>query len=885
MGRVYQARDLELRRVVAVKLLTPELAADEEFRQRFEQEAWAAAGIQHGNVVQVYDVGEVPGTPPIPYLVFQYVEGVSLARFLEVHPSLPERRCRRLLRDIAAGLAAAHQRDLVHRDIKPANILIEHESGRAFVADFGISAALSPRAIGGAEPLADRGTWYGTPPYMSPEQTLGPGIGPPSDVYSFGVLAFEVVSRTLPFQADSPSAYMGAHRTQDPPHLGARRQGLSEELGRLITRCLRKDPRERPTASDLARDLVPSAEDEILWPPPGLAGVPRLGRRMRRTSAGGVLAFTILLIVLAARVPGTHTEAGWWNAWAGGSVIATSPAAVPAAGPVVLWQAVLLLSALALLAAMGILLQTVSARPRPGELRARGWRRETILDTLADPDGRTGLLLTGVREFGVLTSRQRDGIRRFRRTTHRALVVAMAWAAAVSCGWATSVLAGAPLQPAGGPPVGPVGLALGLGPIVVALVVAVNALLHERRATGNKRHHSATFIVPADQEGREVAAWYADLPGDVTPHPVAAQPPKTRLRILLQVTTALLLGWTVVAFGLLVLSVLMSGRLARRLGGDTAKVAAFLEGPDRGGALDSVRRVLAAFEPPPSPRGEESSRSLLALLSADRAGPIPPYLIDPRRALGNAGSELAPATLVANAMRRAREFSADSLRLLRDIAGHPQTLLLQRAAREGGPALAITEEMSIVDLRTSLEANAAGAVLAAAEGDLAGARARLGENAVIAKAALRAPGRLWPETGLRILQALVVLPLAEVARLEGNTVQEGTLRTSALVLAETLDQFGPTWLVGSIGLAGDPRDLSAVERLVSDTALPQGFRSGALESTADGACLNPREWLAGPDPRRRGALRGRLPIAGALRGQGIGSVLERVRYCSGLGRP
>ncbi len=874
MGSVFLAREVALGRVVAVKVLARELASNEQFRQRFEREARAAAGLSHPSVVQVYTVGEAPGDPPLPYIIMQYVEGAPLDGLLEEGGRFPEQRARRVLRDVAAGLAAAHTHDLVHRDIKPANILIEHASGRALIADFGISAALSPRAIGGAEPLSDEGVVLGTLPYMSPEQTYGEPPSPASDVYSLGVMAYEVLSGSLPYSAHSPQSWMHAHRSQTATPLRELRAGVSDDLVRLIERCLAKEPGARPAAAELARELLPSAEDEILWPPPGMVELPRLGRRLRLTALGLLGAMTALLAVLALRVQGTHAAAGWWRAWSSGGLI--SAVTAPAGWLVVVWQAALLASAALTAGALALLTFLVlRSWGRLRALRRHGWRRETVLDAMADPDGRSGLLLKGAGEFATLPLAERDRIRRYRRVAHSALLLAAGWVALLLAAWAVAIALGTPLQPRGGPPVNGVMLLVTLLPVAALLLPGATALLSERRVAGAawRRQHSGSFAVPSDTGGEEIAAWYAELPGDPGPAPARSLP--VAVWGALQLGLGGLAVWTLLSLAALTVATLLAGRLARRVGQDTADVAAWAEHPETHRQLADALGVLHGYRPPESPPAAPADSLGVALAA------LPAYPSQPERVLGSLRPGLLDTALVVLALRRAASLPPDTLRLLGELAGHPRTLRLRQAARRGRILLP-AEGDSGATLRTAVEANAAGAVLAVARGNFAEAASRLGENLAIGAAALAAPGSYWPETGLRLLQSRAVLPLAELERLRGDATRESELHAAARALAEASDRFGPSWMQAGIGLAGDPRDLALLLALQADSVVPPGKRNGALQASGNAVCLNPREWLSGADPARRAKL-GNLPLIPQEFGErGVRGLPARIRYCAGL---
>jgi hypothetical protein len=177
-----------------------------------------------------------------------------------------------------------------------------------------------------------------------------------------------------------------------------------------------------------------------------------------------------------------------------------------------------------------------------------------------------------------------------------------------------------------------------------------------------------------------------------------------------------------------------------------------------------------------------------------------------------------------------------------------------------------------------LEANAAGAVLAAARGNLREAAARLGENARVAEAAVAQ----WPEPGLRMLLTLAVLPLAELERLRGNPARAALLDRLAQGI-EAIDRSIPAWKRGGVGLAGDPRALELLARLQADTILPEGLRRAVLEAAGDGVCLNPREWLTGGDPARPARLAGLPLVPEPFRRRGLGGFPDRLRYCTEQG--
>lgn len=294
MALVFVGRDAVLRRQVAVKLLSPTLADDPVARKRFTREAEAIAAVSHPNIVNVYQVGEIPGRG-IPYFVMQFVDGPTLGMGSLHGRMLTEARVRRLMADVAEGLAAAHRRKVYHRDIKPNNIVLDGETGRAMVLDFGISAATGSskrKSQGGGGRLTQEGMYLGTPTYMSPEQGNGEDVTGKSDVYSLGVLAFELLTGRPPFEG-APIAVMAAHMRDLPPRVDALRADVSAEFATLVERCLEKDPARRPSAQEIVHVLMPGEKQTVEWPPPGMSRVRSVGARFLTAVAATSVAVAI----------------------------------------------------------------------------------------------------------------------------------------------------------------------------------------------------------------------------------------------------------------------------------------------------------------------------------------------------------------------------------------------------------------------------------------------------------------------------------------------------------------------------------------------------------------------------------------------------------------
>jgi serine/threonine protein kinase len=248
MGDVYKAHDESLDRVVAVKVLPPQLARDADFVRRFRDEASAVARLMHPNVVQIHSIGEEQGHH---YFVMQFVEGESVADYLHRAGRFEVPRALAIVEHCLAGLAAAHDEGLIHRDIKPGNVLLDAKSGRALIADFGLV-----KRAGGRSGMTATGVILGTVNYLSPEQARGLPVDARSDLYSIGVLLYELVSGELPFQAESATAMIFQHAYEPPRPLGQALPHVPPDLARIVDRLLRKNPDERyQTALDVQIDL------------------------------------------------------------------------------------------------------------------------------------------------------------------------------------------------------------------------------------------------------------------------------------------------------------------------------------------------------------------------------------------------------------------------------------------------------------------------------------------------------------------------------------------------------------------------------------------------------------------------------------------------------
>jgi serine/threonine-protein kinase len=251
MGIVYRAEDLRLKRKVALKLLAPELAADDRFRDRFLVESELAAGLEHPNIVPIYSAGEAHGQL---YIAMRYVEGPDLGQLLRREGPLEARRAVALVTQLADALDAAHARGLVHRDVKPSNALVD-AADHVYLSDFGLTQTASDRS---GESLTGR--VVGTVDYASPEQITGEAVEGRADVYSLGCLLYECLVGEVPFRRDSELAVLWAHVHEEPPSAHERRPELPAGIDRVLATALAKDPHDR---YETCAELVEGARDAL----------------------------------------------------------------------------------------------------------------------------------------------------------------------------------------------------------------------------------------------------------------------------------------------------------------------------------------------------------------------------------------------------------------------------------------------------------------------------------------------------------------------------------------------------------------------------------------------------------------------------------------------
>jgi serine/threonine protein kinase len=306
MGVVFRATHIALDRQGAVKLIAPELAANEEFRRRFQRESRVAASIDHPNVIPIFDAGEEGGQL---YVAMRYVEGTDLGELISSRDGLPAEEAVDVIGQVAAALDAAHARGLVHRDVKPGNVLLEDRAtGRhAYLTDFGLV-----KAVGAVTGVVTRtGQWLGTPDYAAPEQIHGGDVDARTDVYALGCLLFHAITGKPPFAGDTEVAKIFAHVSQPPPSVSDTRPGVPAALDDVVRTALAKTPADRHAS---AGELAAAARRAIGAPTPTAPSRPVPARKRtparRRLLAPAVAVALVAVAVAAVAVLATGGDDG-----------------------------------------------------------------------------------------------------------------------------------------------------------------------------------------------------------------------------------------------------------------------------------------------------------------------------------------------------------------------------------------------------------------------------------------------------------------------------------------------------------------------------------------------------------------------------------------------
>src|SRR6266536_459641 len=293
MSAVYLADDLRLKRKVALKLLAPELAEDERFRERFLRESQLAASLDHPNVVPIYDAGDVDG---LLYIAMRHVDGTDLKAQLRQEGPLEPKRALALVSQVGNALDAAHERGLVHRDVKPSNVLLTGRAGmeHCYLADFGLSTSASDRSA-----VADPRQIVGTIDYVAPEQIRDDEVDGRADIYSLACLLYECLTGDVPFRRGSDVAVIYAHLEEAAPKASERKPKLTADLDAVLGKGMAKLPDERWATCGLLVGAARSALGD------GTAAIPVLRRRRRRSlPIGAAVAATAAAAAAAALLLG-----------------------------------------------------------------------------------------------------------------------------------------------------------------------------------------------------------------------------------------------------------------------------------------------------------------------------------------------------------------------------------------------------------------------------------------------------------------------------------------------------------------------------------------------------------------------------------------------------
>lgn len=296
MGAVYKARDLELDRTVALKVIRPEFAGQPEILQRFKQELILARKVTHRNVIRIFDLGEANG---IKFITMEFIEGQDLKSLLTQEKKLAPDRAVDIVQQVCLALEAAHSEGVVHRDLKPQNIMLDKQ-GRVSVMDFGIARSLE---FGG---MTQTGALIGTPEYMSPEQVRGEHVDARSDLFTLGIIYQEILTGTLPYQAETAMASMFKRTRERAVSIHRLDPGVPQYLGDIVARCLEIDPKDRYQS---ARDLYNALEE---WKsgaaaPLGIRTSRWVRHAVRHRAAIGVAAAAAVLVVVAFALRGRVT--------------------------------------------------------------------------------------------------------------------------------------------------------------------------------------------------------------------------------------------------------------------------------------------------------------------------------------------------------------------------------------------------------------------------------------------------------------------------------------------------------------------------------------------------------------------------------------------------
>src|SRR6266436_3919774 len=291
-GAVYKARDRELDRQVALKVIRADMAANPEILKRFKQEIILARQITHRNVVRIFDLGQADG---IKFITMEYIEGEDLQRVLRRKKKLEHGEAANIMAQVCRALEAAHAEGVIHRDLKPQNIMLD-KSGRACVMDFGIARSIV------ASSMTQTGALIGTPEYMSPEQAKGLPLDARSDLFTLGIIFYEMLSGVSPFEADTAMATMFKRTRERAVPLADAGSGVPVFLSVIVSKCLEIDPEQRyPSARAIIEDLEKWKSGRVRSAMNPAARWLKYAPRQQKWLAAGIAACLVLAAAYAFR--------------------------------------------------------------------------------------------------------------------------------------------------------------------------------------------------------------------------------------------------------------------------------------------------------------------------------------------------------------------------------------------------------------------------------------------------------------------------------------------------------------------------------------------------------------------------------------------------------
>jgi hypothetical protein len=871
MGIVFVGRDESLKRDVAIKVLTPDLAGDPTTRARFIREAEAAAAVSHPNIVNIYHVGVLPDSE-VPYFVMQYVDGPSMSE--ASGRMLPEARVRRVIGEVASGLAAAHRRGVVHRDIKPGNIVIDGETGRALLLDFGIAAAAASHPTRRSDRLTSEGSYMGTPIYMSPEIASGEQAIDKSDVYSLGVVAYELLTGRPPFSG-SAIKVMASHVHDEAPDLHESRADLSPELVELVERSLAKSPDARPSAQSIVDHLLPGNRHAIEWPPPGLAPLRRASGQFRFGLVALAIASAAFLFAMYARPTPQVSQTAGVRATrtfdlARSVRSATAPVTLAADDRLqeaeVIWGAGAYATFVFLLLATAfVAVRTVPTFRAIRMARRSGYPWNTIGDVMSDVRRDGGDLLSGLGVYAFFGDRERQRLLGMRRLRLAGIALAAVLALAAMVVWVSGGLAAITVDPTG-TSIAPFWLIF----VPLTLLGACAALAADEAILRRRRSHADEQWKGAHLVNKElVSAWLVSAGRSFAGSTGLSRFPLEIMLaavLMVVVSAALIIANAALAVAIrasthrsLALSwvaTVSDTNYARAWRGRDEVLASAARPVSIGAApLDerSRARFLATFIPP---------RSAINTLVAGEPGDSALFIPSGTRVASGdvleAVSGLPARPAPPNFFAREPRVPAGALAAWRAMAhAEPMPLFWPFAGGTSAPEAIVVDQGA---LQTIAAANLRDGIQALAGRQYSVAELRARENLAVARQLTRAATTPFMYVGA------ITTDAADVLEYIGHATGNRPLVAEAAVL-RAAGIYRPT-TTSAAALFADPSYLP-ITRLVADTLLEPATRVQLAQLAAAGFCENPREVLFGPAVNRlilaRQAAAGLSDLAGADR--------------------